>query len=214
MIVPLRLTLVTIALAAATACGPRQVEVRTAPPPVDTTAAPSVQLTNNLSQAVNVYVNVSGGSTAGANQWKLRFWSSGTKFVVSSSSLGGFVYAPSAVLTVSAGTVAGSVYGGAVTVSGNSHVTRTIDATPPVVTITSPLDHETVVDLSQVAVHGTVIDPETPITSFQVNGADVVVASDGSFTVTLNLSAASPALISATATNAAGLSATSAITVQ
>ena len=35
-----------------------------------------------------------------------------------------------------------------------------------------------------------------------------------SFTVTLNLSAASPALISATATNAAGLSATSAITVQ
>jgi hypothetical protein len=62
MIVPLRLTLVTVMLAAATACGPRQVEVRTAPPPADTNAAPSVQLTNNLSQAVNVYVNVSGGT--------------------------------------------------------------------------------------------------------------------------------------------------------
>ena len=159
-------------------------------------------------------VNVSGGSIAGANQWQLHFWSSATKFVVSSSRFGGFVYAPSAVLTVSAGTVAGSVYGGAVTVSGNSHVTRTIDDTPPVVTIVSPLDHETVPDLSHVAVHGTVIDPETPITSFQVNGTSVAVANDGSFTVTLDLSAATPALITATATNAAGLSATSAITVQ
>jgi hypothetical protein len=62
MIAPLRATLVAVSLAVASACGPRQVEVRTAPPPVDTTGAPSVQLTNNLSQAVNVYVNVSGGT--------------------------------------------------------------------------------------------------------------------------------------------------------
>src|SRR5215216_4281707 len=62
MIAPLRATLVSVALAVATACGPRHVEVRTAPPPSDTTGAPSVQLTNNLSQAVNVYVNVSGGT--------------------------------------------------------------------------------------------------------------------------------------------------------
>jgi|GEM_PF-610888 len=159
-------------------------------------------------------VNVNGGSISGANQWQLHFWSSATKFVVSSSTFKGFIYAPSAVLTVSSGTVVGSIYGGAVTVSGNSHVTRTIDSTPPVVTIISPLDHETVADLSQVVVHGTVIDPETPITSFQVNGADVAVQSDGSFTVTLNLSAATPPLITATATNAAGLSTTTTITVQ
>jgi hypothetical protein len=61
-----RSTLVAVALAAglavATACGPRQVEVRTAPPAADTLGTPSVQLTNNLSQAVNVYVNVSGGT--------------------------------------------------------------------------------------------------------------------------------------------------------
>jgi hypothetical protein len=158
-------------------------------------------------------VNVSGGSIAGANQWLLHFWSSATKFVVSSSTFGGFVYAPSATLTVSAGTVAGGVYGGAVTVSGNAHVTRTIDSTPPVITITSPLDNETVADLTQVTVHGTVIDPETPITSFQVNGADVAVASNGSFTVTLGLSAGG-STISATATNAVGLSATKTITVQ
>ena len=66
MIPPHRSTLVAVALAVglsvATACGPRQVEVRTAPPAADTLGAPSVQLTNNLSQAVNVYVNVSGGT--------------------------------------------------------------------------------------------------------------------------------------------------------
>ncbi len=50
---PFRASLLALALATATACGPRQVEVRTAP-----TAASeqSVQVTNNLSQAVNVYV--------------------------------------------------------------------------------------------------------------------------------------------------------------
>ena len=52
-----RVPLLALALAAAVACGPRQVEVRTAP-----TAASeqSVQITNNLSQAVNVYVTTPG----------------------------------------------------------------------------------------------------------------------------------------------------------
>lgn len=62
MTASLRLKLLSAALGIATACGPRQVEVRTAPQTVDTTGAPSVQLTNNLSQAVNVYVTVSGGT--------------------------------------------------------------------------------------------------------------------------------------------------------
>jgi hypothetical protein len=159
-------------------------------------------------------VNVSGGSIAGANQWQLHFWASSTKFVVSSSTFVGFIYAPSATLTVSAGTVFGGVYGGTVTVSGNSHVTRTIDDTPPVVTIISPLDHQAVIDRSQVPVHGTVTDSETAITAFQVNGTNVVLSGDGSFDVTLNLSTATPPVITATATNAAGLSATSSVTVQ
>ncbi|HEX7136617.1 MAG TPA: Ig-like domain-containing protein, partial [Vicinamibacterales bacterium] len=159
-------------------------------------------------------VNVTGGSVAGANQWQLRFWSSATKFVVSSSTFGGFIYAPSAVLTVSSGTVTGGIYGGTVTVSGSSHVTRTIDNTPPVVTIISPVDHEAVIDLSQVPVRGIVTDPESAITSFQLNGANVPLASDGSFTVTLNLSTATPPAIAATASNAAGLTSTSTVTVQ
>jgi ABC-type glycerol-3-phosphate transport system substrate-binding protein len=57
MRVPLRAPLIALALAVATACGPRQVEVRTAP---TTASEQAVQVTNNLSQAVNVYVTTSG----------------------------------------------------------------------------------------------------------------------------------------------------------
>src|SRR5260221_2355232 len=52
-----RAALFALALAGA-ACGPRQAEVRTAP---SATGEQSVQVTNNLSQAVNVYVTPSGG---------------------------------------------------------------------------------------------------------------------------------------------------------
>src|SRR5260221_14640806 len=52
-----RAALFALALAGA-ACGPRQAEVRTAP---SATREQSVQVTNNLSQAVNVYVTPSGG---------------------------------------------------------------------------------------------------------------------------------------------------------
>jgi hypothetical protein len=55
---PLRVSLLALALAAASACGPRQVEVRTAPA---TATEQSVQITNNLSQAVNVYVTSPAG---------------------------------------------------------------------------------------------------------------------------------------------------------
>jgi hypothetical protein len=64
-----RVSLLVAALAAASACGPRQVEVRTAPT-TPTAAEQIVQVTNNLSQAVNVYVvqGTSGASgTVGTN---------------------------------------------------------------------------------------------------------------------------------------------------
>ena len=54
----MRLALAALGLAALTACGPRQVEVQTAP---TQSAEVALHFTNNLSQAVNVYVN-SGGS--------------------------------------------------------------------------------------------------------------------------------------------------------
>jgi hypothetical protein len=54
-----RAALLALALAAATACGGRAVEVRTSPA---TVSALSVQVTNNLSQAVNVYATATGNS--------------------------------------------------------------------------------------------------------------------------------------------------------
>jgi RHS repeat-associated protein len=160
-------------------------------------------------------VSLSGGSMAGANPWQLRFWSSGSKFTVSSATLVGFVYAPAAAVNISPAAVSGGVYGGTVTIGGgSSHVTRTIDATPPVVTILSPADHAVIVDPANVTVRGTVTDTETAITSFQVNGTDVPLAKDGSFTVTVNVSTANPPTITATATNVAGLTATLSVTVQ
>ena len=55
---PSTLRALVVALAVTTACGPRQVEVRTAPA---ATTEQTVQVTNNLSQAVNVYVSAAGG---------------------------------------------------------------------------------------------------------------------------------------------------------
>ena len=51
--------MLALGVAAATACGPRQVEVRTAP---TTATEQAVQVTNNLSQAVNVYVTSASSS--------------------------------------------------------------------------------------------------------------------------------------------------------
>ena len=58
---PVKFSLLACALAGAIACGPRQVEVRTAPPPTPAAQGNAVQLTNNLSQAINVYVVSAGG---------------------------------------------------------------------------------------------------------------------------------------------------------
>ncbi len=57
MTASLRATLLALSVAAFTACGPRQVEVRTAPA---TATEQSVQISNNLSQAVNVYATPTG----------------------------------------------------------------------------------------------------------------------------------------------------------
>jgi hypothetical protein len=54
----MRVLMVSLSMLALAACGGRTVEVRTGPEP---TADVAIQVTNNLSQAVNVYV-VSGGN--------------------------------------------------------------------------------------------------------------------------------------------------------
>ena len=54
-----RAALLALAFATATACGGRAVEVRTAPV---VSSEMSVQVTNNLSQAVNIYATATGSS--------------------------------------------------------------------------------------------------------------------------------------------------------
>ena len=52
--------LLIVMLISAAACGPRQVEVRTAPSQPAQPAQQAIMLTNGLGQAVNVYVNYNG----------------------------------------------------------------------------------------------------------------------------------------------------------
>ena len=59
MMASIRVLCVALVLAAATACGGRAVEVRTAP---TVTSDMSVQVTNNLSQAVNIYATATGST--------------------------------------------------------------------------------------------------------------------------------------------------------
>ena len=63
MIAPMRVPLLIVAFAALAGCGPRQVEVRTAPEPVASTRRRRRCSSRTISsQAVNVYVTVTGGN--------------------------------------------------------------------------------------------------------------------------------------------------------
>jgi hypothetical protein len=59
MMASIRVACVALVLAGASACGGRAVEVRTAPTVVSDM---SVQVTNNLSQAVNIYATATGST--------------------------------------------------------------------------------------------------------------------------------------------------------
>ena len=93
--------------------------------------------------------------------------------------------------------------------SANASVSVTLDTHPPVVTIASPADGATLAS-GTVTVTGTVADA-SPIASFAINGTPVTL-SGNAFTTSLPLSlGANP--ISASATDAAGNSGSSAISV-
>ena len=106
----MRKTLIlTTMLALFTACGPRQVEVRTAASTADES---SIHFTNNLSQAVNVYVTTDGKDLfikqVAANTTEnlaVRSVPSGTTVKLKAVTLdGGRTYAPAGDVTLSSGT--------------------------------------------------------------------------------------------------------------
>jgi RHS repeat-associated protein len=163
-------------------------------------------------------VSISGGSVNNAatgavyTPYRLRFWTSGSKFTLSSATMAGFIYVPSGTYTNSAAHLIGGAFANSVTVSGNSHVTRAIDDVLPSVAINAPSEGAIVPDAAHVEVRGTVAETETAVT-LQVNGQPVALAADGTFQTTVNLTGASPATITATATDAAGNIGTAHVTV-
>ncbi|HEX7140648.1 MAG TPA: IPT/TIG domain-containing protein [Vicinamibacterales bacterium] len=149
-------------------------------------------------------VDITGGSffNSDVSPYDLRLWVSGTPFNLSSSTLGGIVYAPAAAATVSAGTLKGSLFANQVTLSGSAHVTRVLDDIAPRVSILSPADGS-LATASTVTVTGIAADDQTAV-SLTVNGQPVSVAADGSFQVPVSIAGLSPATITAIATDAAG----------
>jgi RHS repeat-associated protein len=150
-------------------------------------------------------VSMSGTSAiTGTTSYNLHLWVSGASVALSSATIKGFIYAPSASVSLASATLVGSIFANMVTMSGSSHVTRTIDDVAPRVAITSPADNSGTSDPAHVLVKGTVADDQTDV-SVKVNGQPAAIASDGTWQVTLDLSGgASPVTVSAVATDAAG----------
>jgi len=158
-------------------------------------------------------ISISGGSMVSSNGYGLHLWVSGTSFALSSSTFKAFIYAPSASASLSSSTLTGSLFANTVSISGTSHVTRAIDDIQPHVTITSPADNSVAADPAHVLVKGTASDTETDV-AVSVNGQAATVAADGTWQITLNLSAgASPATVSAVVTDVGGNTATATIHV-
>ncbi len=148
--------------------------------------------------AGNSALNAAGGA------FRLRLFTSGPRLTVeSSSTLGAFVYAPSAAVFVDTESrVLGTLFASAVTVRHASAVIRVVDDTPPVLTLLEPGTSGAPV-LSAVRVRGLVRDPETAVTSAKVNGQVLALADDGSFDTTVD--ATSSAEVRLDGENAMGL---------
>ena len=159
-----------------------------------------VFVTGDVTLTGSSHLNPAGGG------FRLRLVVAGARVSVDAlSTLGAFVYAPGASATVAGGSrLIGSVFADSVLVREASVATRTVDDTPPVVDLAEPVE-DAAVSLTAVRVRGTVQDPQTAITSLDVNGVRTPVAGDGTFDVTVDASAERE--IRADATNAAGLTA-------
>ena len=159
-----------------------------------------VFVTGDVLLAGNSHVNPAGGG------FRLRLVTAGARLSLDTlSTLGAFVYAPGAAASLGGGSrLIGAVFADSITVRDASVAIRAVDDTPPVVDLLEPVE-DAAVSLGAVRVRGSARDPETAITSLDVNGVSTPVAADGSFDVTVDASATRE--IRADATNAAGLTA-------
>ena len=150
-------------------------------------------------------LSISGGSFINPKPYEMRLWVSGASVAFSgNTTFQGFIYAPSASVSLAASQLIGGVFANSISLSGTAHITRSIDDVAPRVTITSPADNSLASDPAHVLVKGTVADDQTDV-GVKVNGQTATIAADDTWQITLDLSSsASPVTVSAVATDAAG----------
>ena len=89
--------------------------------------------------------------------------------------------------------------------NGTATITLNLDDIPPHVAITSPANNAIIPDPKKVVISGTASDDQTAVAGVQVNGNPATLVTDGTWTITLDLSAAtSPIDVTAIATDVAG----------
>jgi RHS repeat-associated protein len=182
--------------------------------PAGTYLVSSISLTGNsqlrVSGQVRILVTgsvaISGGSDVNlnGNPFQLRLWSQGSIAVASQSNVHAYVYAPAAdVSLVGQVTVVGAIQTRSLSISGGARLRRVLDDAPPTVTLTAPVEGQSVTQC-QVAVSGRATDAEGPIARLTVNGVAVTPAADGSFSTTASLATADPGLVEVVATDGGG----------
>ncbi len=151
-------------------------------------------------------IDVQGGShiNLDGNPYLVRLWSQGTSVgIASQSNVHAFLYAPAAsVLLSGQSRIVGGVQADKVEIVGGSRVRRVVDDAPPVLTVTTPVEGQSV-SVCTIPVAGKVTDGESPV-QLTVNGVAVTLAADGAFTTTASLFTADPGLIEVVATDRVG----------
>ncbi|HSF39574.1 MAG TPA: Ig-like domain-containing protein [Thermoanaerobaculia bacterium] len=151
-------------------------------------------------------IDIKGGSHVNldGNPYLVRLWSQGTSLgIASQSNVHAFLYAPAAAVLLSGQSrIAGGVQADRVDIVGGSRVRRVADDAPPVLTVSTPGNGQSV-SVCEIPVAGTVTDGESPV-QLTVNGAAATPAADGAFTATASLWTADPGLIEVVATDRAG----------
>ncbi|MBV9186747.1 MAG: Ig-like domain-containing protein [Acidobacteria bacterium] len=154
---------------------------------------PQITVSGGSDDAINATVN---GVAATVNTSAKTFTSAPLALVEKNNSI-----------TVSGKDIAGN--------TGTATINIILDTIQPHVTITSPANNAVVSgDPAHVAVSGTAGDDQTSVTVVKVNNQPATLNADGTWTITLDLSAApSPATITVVATDAAGNTANTSISV-
>ncbi len=151
-------------------------------------------------------VSVTGGShiNLNGNPFQMRLWSQGSVAIASQSNVHAYIYAPTAAVALSGQmSVVGAIQTQSFSLSGGARIRRTLDDALPVVTLTAPVEGQSV-NGCQVTVSGSATDAEGPTAAVTVNGVAVTPAADGSFSTVASLATADPGLVEVVATDGGG----------